>query len=58
MIDEKLLSDLALLEAINRLNTEFKDTPLSKGQIYKLYQSCNPDDYRDIVGYALVEELP
>ena len=55
----KICHDLAMLEVIQRLNNEYKGVTLSKGQIYALYQKFyKPEDFEEIVGLALAEELP
>ncbi len=57
--NSKICHDLAMLEVIQRLNNEYKGVTLSKGQIYALYQKFyKPEDFEEIVGLALAEELP
>lgn len=55
----KICQDLAMLEVVQRLNNEYKGVTLSRGQIYALYQKFyKPEDFEEIVGLALTEELP
>lgn len=53
-----LSHELAMLEAINRLISEYKNIRLTKEQIYSLYQECAPENYIDIIGNGVKEELP
>lgn len=51
--------DLAYGKFLKKLIVDYKETELSDGQIYRLYQQCyNPEDFIEIIRTGSAEDLP
>ena len=55
----RIAQELAFGKFLNCLIVDYKDTKLSDGQLYRLYQQChNLDDFVEIIGMGTAEDLP
>lgn len=55
----QIAHELAFGKFLNHLIVDYKDTKLSDGQLYQLYQQCySLDDFKEIIGFGISENLP
>lgn len=56
---DRVAQELAFGKFLNCLIVDYKNTKLSDGQLYRLYQQChNLDDFKEIIGMGDSEDLP
>lgn len=56
---QSISNSLALGKFINRLVVDYKDTLLSDGQLYSLWQECcTTENFEEIINNGLAEPLP